>query len=239
MLSIFAAAIGAVVGSFASTFAIRHVDGEGAIVGRSRCDGCTRSLNWFETLPIAGYTMTGGRCRTCRQSIDRLHPASEITGAAISALAISILPKLEGVLIASLGLVLLALALIDIKSLRLPNIGTAAAGIICLTLSVLNRNLLEGILAAVGTMAVLLGLKWLLERRQQMTMLGLGDVKLLTGLALATGQWIALTLAFASTLALVAVVLTRRVDKDRLPFGPFIASVGFLVIVLRSTGVLW
>jgi leader peptidase (prepilin peptidase)/N-methyltransferase len=86
-LLVFVALLGAAVGSFAGVVASRGL--RNSLGGRSRCDGCGRTLEWFELVPLLSYVSLRGRCRTCRAQIGVRAIAWEVGGAA-AALAIAI-----------------------------------------------------------------------------------------------------------------------------------------------------
>src|SRR5262249_55930247 len=129
---------GACAGSFVGTAAIRAVRGEGFIVGRSHCDGCGVVLGFAATLPVVSFAALRGACPICRGAIDPVHPVAEITGAAI-ALAAVMLPSWPAAgLIATLGLTLLASAIVDLKTKRLPDLLTLIAALLSAALAWLN-----------------------------------------------------------------------------------------------------
>jgi leader peptidase (prepilin peptidase) / N-methyltransferase len=86
-LLVLVALLGAVFGSFAGVVASRGLSN--SISGRSRCDSCGRTLQWFELVPLVSYVSLRGRCRTCHARISVRVFAWEAGGAA-AALAIAI-----------------------------------------------------------------------------------------------------------------------------------------------------
>lgn len=227
----FAGLTGATVCSFGATAAIRMAAGEQPWSGRSRCDGCSRTLGWSETVPFAGFVLAQGRCRSCGHSIDRFHLLGEGAGAIAAMLSLAMAPDAKGVVIALLALVLTVQSLIDLRTLRLPDIGNLLVAGLCLGLAVMSDTLVEGVIAALTAATLLLGIKAILERGKGRTLLGLGDVKLVAALALVLGQWTAAMVAVASLLALGAMLLLRKGSQDKLPFGPAIAIAGFAFVL--------
>src|SRR3546814_10579944 len=55
------ALLGAIVGSFLATVLVRWPAGESALAGRSRCDGCRRTLAPFELVPVLSFALNRGR----------------------------------------------------------------------------------------------------------------------------------------------------------------------------------
>lgn len=231
LISALAGITGAVAGSFCATAALRFAMGERPWSGRSRCDGCARPLGWVETVPFVGFVRSGGACAVCHRRIDRLHLWGEGLGAAAAATALALAPDLSGIVLALIGLVLLAQGLIDIRTHRLPDAGNAVAAGLCALLALLHGQLILGAIAAVVAAGLLFVLKAWLERRRGRTMLGAGDIKLIAALALGLGAFTPYMLAAASLAGLAAIFIRRMKGHDRLPFGPFIAATGFVLLL--------
>ncbi len=225
---------GAVVGSFAATVALRLPSGESPWHGRSRCDGCARTLSWAETVPVAGYIRAGGRCTACGHEIDHLHLCGEILGAGIASAALLLDPNLNGAVMALLGICMLAAALIDIKTRTLPNGLNLLVALMATILAWTGGRLVAGLIAATVSGFLLLAVKWLLDRRHGRTMLGLGDVKLICAASLLLGEWTAPMMALAAALGLAVMVTTR---KKLIPFGPMIAASSFMFALVAQNGV--
>ena len=80
---VLAALVGGAVGSFAGVVAVRGL--AESIGGRSRCDGCGRTLVWFELVPLVSYPALRGRCRSCSARIGAAVYAWELGGAVLAA----------------------------------------------------------------------------------------------------------------------------------------------------------
>jgi len=82
--------IGCAVGSFLNVVIDRvnpeHEDSAWSLVqGRSHCDKCKKTLQWFELIPIVSFFMQAGKCRSCGARLSRHYPVVEfITGAAFT-----------------------------------------------------------------------------------------------------------------------------------------------------------
>ncbi len=55
--------LGGAVGSFTGVVASRGW--RASLSGRSHCDGCGRSLSWYELVPLVSFFALRARCRTC------------------------------------------------------------------------------------------------------------------------------------------------------------------------------
>jgi len=229
-------AIGPILGSFVTNWALRRARGEQALVGRSRCDDCQAPLSFLRTMPLIAYAVQRGRCGACRSVIDPLHPVGEIIGALVLAFAFLAPSPFEGLGRALVGFTLLSLAIIDLKTLRLPNALTALCAAGCLLLATLRGAVLEGVVCA----AILTGLLLLLRiagRRGDTPGIGLGDIKLAIGLGLWLGVLSSWALGLAALLALASSGLWRRQERKH-AFGPAMAIAALLVGGARDLG-LW
>lgn len=79
---VLAALAGGSLGSFAGVVASRGP--RASLSGRSHCDDCGRSLEWFELIPLVSYPVLRGRCRTCRERVGIGVYAWEIGGALLA-----------------------------------------------------------------------------------------------------------------------------------------------------------
>ena len=226
--------LGATVGSFAATATLRMAEGRGVIAGRSRCDGCARLLGWAETVPFLGYAVSLGQCRSCGARINGFHLLGEAFGALALTLPLLMLDGIEGVVVAVLCLLLLVSALIDCKTLRLPDILTAGIAICAAALALVEGHIISGLIACVLSALALFAIKLWLEHRHAKPMLGWGDIKLVAALGLWLGVRLPAMMALASIIGLVVVLATKR--KTPVPFGPMIAAASFITGVCVPEG---
>jgi leader peptidase (prepilin peptidase)/N-methyltransferase len=225
---VLAAVVGAVVGSFVTTAALRGAEGGFALRGRSACAACGARLGGLEMAPVFAFAALGGRCGHCRAVIPIAHPVGEVAAAA-AAVAIAALWPVEawvpGFLMVA---VLLFLAVYDAHRLRLPDPGTALAGLLATLLAGLDGRLGLSLASGAATLLGLLGVRAGYERWRGHPGLGLGDVKLMAGLAIWTGPIVApWAVVGAAGLALAWGWVARLggTAEARAPFGPFLALV--------------
>ncbi len=219
------------VGSFLGVLAMRLPDGRPVALARSACNSCAHVLAPRDLVPLLSFAASSGRCRHCRAPISRAHPAIELAALLVALVAAAALPADPAILWFGcvLGWAALALAWIDWRSLRLPDV---------LTLPLLLAGLLacaatdppalpdRAAAAAVGWLAFTL-LSSVYRRLRGRTGLGAGDAKLLA----AGGAWLGLSdlplmvlCGAVATLALAAVRGRGRLRPDlAVPFGPGLA----------------
>jgi leader peptidase (prepilin peptidase) / N-methyltransferase len=237
LIPLIAIAIAPFMGSFLGVVALRLPEGQAIGWSRSACERCGHVLSAGDLVPIASFIALRGRCRYCRAGIGGFVLVIEL-----AALAVAVWAGLEtsGWILAvtcALGWTLLLLAAIDWRVQLLPDVISLpllAAGLSAAFFFARESWLDHLIGAAAGFLALALisQLYRLLRGREG---LGLGDAKLLAAL----GAWVAweglpTILLWGSLLGLL-FALGRAVTggsvrlSDRLPFGVFLASGGWLV----------
>jgi leader peptidase (prepilin peptidase) / N-methyltransferase len=225
---------GLIAGSFISTLAIRWPRDE-TLTGRSRCDGCGRSLSITDLIPLIGYLAARGRCVRCGVAIDIRHPTIEVAAMLIGICTMLAAPSITGIAGAMFGWQLLTLATLDIEHFWLPDRLTGLLALTGLLFTVaLDRELLISRLVGGGTgFAVLFLISFAYERFRGRAGMGAGDPKLLGAIGLWLG-WAALpyVLIAAGFLGLAGAaamaVRGRSITSDtRLPFGALLAVAAF------------
>jgi leader peptidase (prepilin peptidase)/N-methyltransferase len=230
-------AVALAVGSFLSVLVTRLPEGRGVVRGRSACPHCARPLAVRDLVPLVSYLVARGRCRHCGRALSAVYPGLELGALAIAFWAIAVVPGWLAWATAGLGWALLALAVIDVRHMLLPDALTLPlipAGLLLAGLGDPGRILDHAIGAAAGfLLVVLLRLAYrALRGREGM---GLGDAKLLAG----AGAWLSwqglpsvVLLGAAGGLcwALLQALRSGRLDRRApLPFGPFLAAAWWLV----------
>lgn len=233
--------LGAIAGSFLATIVVRWPRGESVLSGRSRCDGCGRTLTAVELVPVVSALLQRGRCRTCGVAIDRDHFLIEGGGAVIGAAAFGFAPGLAGAGWALLGWLLLTLAVLDVRYLWLPDRLTAPLAALGLALGGVTTGAspLDRVVGAVTGFVSLWAIGAAYRRLRGREGLGLGDAKLLGAIGAWPG-WPALpfVLLAGSLIGLVAAALSGGLARDRVvPFGAALAAgalPGWIVLRLLS-----
>jgi len=223
--------LGAIVGSFLATAAIRWPAGRQASTGRSACDACGRRLGPLELVPILSYLVRHGRCSSCGASIDRKHLQIELAAALIGAVSLALAPGLSGMGGAVFGWALLLLAVLDVEHFWLPNRATWLLALLGIAFGAAGAPPFPND-RLIGLGAGFLSL-WLVARAYRLVRrregLGGGDPKLFGAIGAWLG-WAALpyVLLLAGLVGLGAVLLARGRGEavsatTRLPFGALLA----------------
>ena len=241
-LAILGGLLGLVVGSFVGTLVLREPDGwRGVLLGRSSCAACGAVLSTRDLVPLWSWLVTRGHCRHCGAALSVFYPVVEILAAVIGALAFGVPVPPFGPATALLGWWLLALALIDLRSWRLPDVLTLPLVIVGLVAAWLDflpgTGLARAIAGAVLGYVALAGIAWVYRRLRHREGLGLGDAKLLA----AAGAWLGpldlpWVLVLAAPLGLgLALVRSRQLRGDTaVPFGPPLALAFWLLFLWRA-----
>jgi len=231
------AVVGACLGSFIATAALRSIRAEQVLAGRSRCESCGETLGFARTLPVLSYLGQGGACASCGSRIDPLHLVGEVAGAVIVVAALLAVPVERAGLLVVLGMLLLASSLVDARTQRLPDLLTLAVGVLGVVLAASRSSfdLMVGAIAAVLTFLILEALRRGFLAATGKPGLGFGDVKLAAALAVWLGVATPWSIAIGSGLGLVAMAIRRPAD-GRLSFGPAIALAAFGVGLLQEAG---
>jgi leader peptidase (prepilin peptidase)/N-methyltransferase len=250
--AIFAALLGACVGSFLNVVAWRIPRRESIVLPPSHCPRCGTTLAWHENLPVLGWLLVRGRCRHCRAPISVRYPLVELLTAGLWVAMLLARTAAMGspppwLLIAAGWLLaswLLPLVLIDCDLLWLPEplcrwgllLGLLVTGLLGASQSeaVARGLLLDHLLAAALGLLGFEALSALAERLMGRPALGLGDAKL----AALLGAWLGLVglgltvwlaVLGGAVLGAAARLSGRLGPRQPFPFGPFLAFAGLAV----------
>ena len=229
--------VGAVIGSYATTLALRASWETAPSGGRSRCDGCDRRLGWLETAPIVSYVALKGRCRVCGDQISPFHPLGEMAGLVTGAALVWLIPDLRLIPMAAIAAALLAAAVLDARIRKLPDLSALIVAVCGGGLALSGGRLIEGLMAAAISGVVLLITRAASRTRGGEPGVGLGDIYLICALALWLGAATPWMVAIAAVLGL-AFALVRKPGDGKVAFGPMIAAAGMGVGLLVEAN-LW
>lgn len=130
-------ALGLVIGSFANVCIHRLPLGQSVVSPPSRCPSCGSLIAPYDNVPVLGWLVLRGRCRSCRNPISPRYPAVELLlGLLFLALALLFGPTPRALLFMIVATMLVVLALIDLDHHLLPD---------AITLPALLLGLLAGV----------------------------------------------------------------------------------------------
>lgn len=227
--------VGACIGSFVNVIALRLPAGQSFVHGRSACPHCGADIRPLDLVPILGYIVVKGRCRSCRGKISVRYPLVEIASGAIFILCFwwwqgSFLMAVNSCLLAAL---LLLVFLIDLDTMTIPNAVVLCLLVPCaISLSITGFNgIWEQLLGIIVVSLPMLALTWILPGS-----FGGGDIKLMAVCGFYLGYQATLLAAFLAVIAagLTAIVLlaAKKVNKgEHIAFGPYL-TVGIFISAL-------
>lgn len=245
------AILGAIIGSLLNvvTYRLPLMIGQPTSSGinlwrpASHCPQCKKPVRWRDNIPLLSWCLLKGQCHHCQRPISSRYPLTELTSLLLTLGCGLLFPA--GTLLLMILLfswLLLALVLIDADCQLLPDTLTLPLlwlGLAAHTLEWLPQPALAdavlGAISGYGTLALLSHGYRLLTGKHA---LGLGDAKLLAALGAWTGwQSIPHLLLMASLGGIFWVLLTRllgwRTLNAPLAFGPFLATAGWLLLVMQ------
>lgn len=231
--------LGLIVGSFANVCIHRLPRHESLVFPHSSCPTCSTPIPARDNVPVLGWLLLGGWCRTCRTPISMRYPLIEaVNGALYWFLAATRGPSAATFVAMGLGTALLVLSIVDLDHHLLPDAVTLPGVVVGCAASLVRQppGPLEAVLsAAFGYLAMAL-VAWAAERYYGEEALGQGDWKMIAMLGAFLGArptLMALFLATAAGAALgVAMIATGHgTRRMRLPLGTFLGLGGLAVLL--------
>ncbi len=114
--------VGAMLGSFLNVCILRWPRDESVVRPRSHCPGCQRLIAWYDNIPVLSWLLLRGRCRHCGTGISLQYPLVELaTGLLWAWMAWRYGPVVESVRAATLGTLLLGIAMTDAHEFIIPH----------------------------------------------------------------------------------------------------------------------
>lgn len=236
MIALFAALIGACMGSFGNVLVDRLPSGE-SLLGRSRCDGCRRVLSPLELVPVFSWAFLRARCRSCGARIPVRVPLVEAFSAVLAAAAFLHAPE-EPLRAVSLFLALWALlliAVVDLRTRTIPDALTLTAFFAAVLYQWSAHGAVPVLAPSIG--AAFFAVQWLVSRGRWV---GSGDVFLAAAVGMLAGTpegavWMILVAyGVGASVAIVLLAFRKLSRGDSVPFGPFLVFAGYAVFLLGS-----
>jgi leader peptidase (prepilin peptidase)/N-methyltransferase len=212
----------------------------------SRCPHCGHHIRWFENVPLLSWLVLRGRCSACRAPIGVRYPLVELATALLFA-GLAARLGAQPALFAWCGFVaaLLALSAIDWDTTLLPDSLTLPllwSGLIAAAFG-WTVPLTTALWGAVAGYLSLWSIYWLFKLTTGKEGMGAGDFKLLAALGAWLGWPMLLPIVLGASLigAMVGIgmKLSGALREGRyVPFGPFLAGAGLVVLYAGSERVL-
>jgi leader peptidase (prepilin peptidase)/N-methyltransferase len=220
------------------------------LVPRSQCPACKAPIRARDNVPVVSWLVLGGKCAQCSARISARYPIVEALTAILSALvAWKFGFGWTAGLLLILTWTLIALTFIDADTTLLPDDLTLPLlwlGLISNLFGLVpGVTLRDAVIGAIVGYLSLWSIYWAFKLATGKEGMGYGDFKLLAAL----GAWLGwkallpvvlLSSVVGATVGIVLIVLARRGREIPIPFGPYLATAGFIVMLVgdRLTGLL-
>ena len=209
------------------------------LVPRSHCPHCNTPLRVADNIPLVSWLVLRGRCGHCGTKISARYPVVEALTAVLSAV---VAYKFGFTTTTLLALVLMwtlvALTFIDADTTLLPDDLTLPLLWLGLGANIFGTfvPLSDAVIGAIAGYLVLWSIYWLFKLTTGKEGMGYGDFKLLAALGAWMGWKALLPIVLLSSLVgavvgIVLIVLARRGREIPIPFGPYLAAAGFIVLL--------
>jgi len=212
-------------------------------VPRSACPACGHRITAAENIPLVSWLALSGRCRACKVRISARYPLVELLAGLLAAAAIwRFGATAQGLAACALLWTLLALTFIDVDTQYLPDDLTLPLlwGGLIANLAGLFVPLQEAVAGAIAGYLVLWSIYWLFKLIRGKEGMGYGDFKLLAALGAWLG-WQALPMVIilsslvGAVIGIAMILLLGRDKNVPIPFGPYLAIAGWIVLLWGET----
>jgi len=213
------------------------------VVPRSACPACKAPITALQNVPVLSYLILKGRCASCGVRISPRYPAIEALSGVLSAAVAWKFgfgwPALEALVFTWF---LIALTFIDVDHQLLPDDLTLPLLWLGLAISltvpgpVIPQDPSSAIMGAMAGYLSLWSVYHLFKLLTGQEGMGYGDFKLFA----AFGAWlgwkmlfpiILIAAAVGAVVGLVMIMVYGRDRRSHIPFGPFLAAAGWLMLM--------
>ena len=209
----------------------------------SACPNCGHKIRFWENIPVISYLLLKAKCSSCHTKISFQYPAVElITAIASLTVAYKFGVTIQTVAALLFTWVLIALTLIDLKKLLLPDTITLPliwSGILLGFFEVFT-NLNDSVIGAIGGYLILWSIYHLFKLLTKKEGMGFGDFKLLAALGAWLGysylpQIILVSSVVGSIIGISMMVIGKTKQQQPIPFGPYLAIAGWIAMLWGDT----
>ena len=248
MEMIFAVLLGFILGSFINVLVYRLPRGISIIAPASYCPLCKCKIKFYDNIPLLSFIMLKGKCRNCGHKISLQYPIIEATFVIVLlCLVMKFGISRDFFYFAVFSFFLAAAAYCDIYTLIDRNFETGVipdslnyTGIITgLFLSyILYNSFIDSIIGALIGFLLLYIPNAIYKIFKKIDGIGGGDMKLLALVGAFLGYklilFVLLISSFAGAVVGIIIVILTKNKYFPVPFGPFIALGGLLVLFFKE-----
>jgi prepilin signal peptidase PulO-like enzyme (type II secretory pathway) len=231
--------LGLIVGSFLNCTALRLIEKEQFISGKSKCPKCSHKLGILDLIPVFSFIFLKGKCRYCKSKISTQYMLTEIaTGILFSLIYLYLNNIIFWLFIISVFIIIF---IIDLKTfiipdkILIPTILISMFYVILFQGDIINRLIGAGVwfLFFLGINVISKG-KWM----------GFGDVKLAILLGFLI-SWPNILMAMFLSFFLGAIIgvglilIKKKGMKTEVPFAPFLITGTVITLFLGDILINW
>jgi len=207
----------------------------------SSCPNCQHKITPLENIPLLSWLFLRGKCSSCKKSISIRYPIVELlTGCFSLLVAWKFGYGLETLCLLGLVWSLICLSLIDFDTQLLPDDITLPllwSGLLCSLLEISSVSVTDALIGAIAGYLSLWSVYIIFKLVTGKEGMGYGDFKLLAALGAWLGWQMLPIIIFLSAFvgAIVGLSLMFFLGRNKnipIPFGPYLASAGFLALIL-------
>lgn len=231
--------IGSCIASFINVVIYRVPLGINIAKGRSFCPKCHKTLKPYDMIPVFSWFILGGKCRFCKEPISKRYPIIEFVGGVLGVLCFYHY-GIDGMTLISfsLSMVLLAITMIDLDTMTIPN----SLVICCVVIAILsimfhNISMVDRVIGF-----FIISVPMYVMNLIILDCFGGGDIKLIAVCGLLLG-WVDLLVGMFIAVVIAGVyagylMITHKVDKKgHIAFGPYVCF-GVFVALLYGQNIL-
>lgn len=247
---VFAGLFGAAVGSFLNVCVYRWPEGLSVLEPRrSFCPLCRTPIRWYDNLPVIGWLILRGRCRSCAERISPQYPLVELLVAVTWAAAVVLYGfEVEALRAALFLTLLLGIGLTDARHMVIPDqfsLGGAAVGLLLAPLAG-GITFRAALIGAVSGYVIFWLVMYLGEKAFRKPALGLGDVHMMAMVGAFVGVGGALLTIMLGSMLGVLIGVPATFARGRLqalgtylPLGVFLAMAGAITLIWGEAIIGW
>ncbi len=236
---IFSFLFGAVIGSFLNVLMFRIPKGISIIKPNSFCPHCKKPIEWYENIPLVSYLLLRGKCSGCQKQISIRYPFVElVTGCLFFYLFIKYNLGPEFFFYVFFFCSLIVISGIDFSYQIIPDIFSIPGIFIGLVFQIMKGNFILGLIGAVFGGGLILLIRVIGGWAYKKEVMGLGDVYLSAMIGAFVGFPLIITSIFigafvGAILGVIYIIATHQSRESPIPFGPFLAIGGVIVIIFK------
>ena len=243
LIWMYAAVLGALLGSFLNVCVHRWPLDQSVVRPRSRCPGCERPIAWYDNVPVLSWLILRGRCRGCGEAISVQYPLVELATALLWGASFARFGLTMEALSAAVFLtLLLGIALTDARHYIIPDQFSLGGLVLGLALAAVPGGfpLVSAVLGAAVGFGILWGVAVVGEWVFKKPAMGGGDIKMLAMIGAFLGvPGVLLTLFLGAVLgAFVFGPISWKTGK-LVPFGIFLALGAAVALTWGDAIIVW